>query len=131
MSNRDYFNDYVMRHQPSWSEPANYGRQLLDYLDSYSKDPSLPIPKLFQFPCVHELAFAGDSTGEAIWGASNDLLHPSAYLRVFIEGGIKRNPVQCVHFYACVKGTLMGFYREHRVIVLAVKPDDFVLGEAF
>jgi hypothetical protein len=39
--------------------------------------------------------------------------------------------VQCVHFLARVKGQLMGFYREHRVIVMSVEHGDFEIVETF
>ena len=131
MNTRRGFHDYLLRIRPEWAEAAARGEELLDYLDRFESDRSLPCPPQFAFPCLGEIAFAADSTVESTWGASNDLLHPSAYLRVYTPNGVNRAPMQCVHFYAVVKGQLTGFYTEHRVIVLKVEQADFEIVETF
>lgn len=131
MNTRRDFHDYLLRSRPEWDEASAHGEQLLDYLDQFEADGNLPCPPQFAFPCRHEIAFAGTSTGEALWGASNDLLHPSAFLRIYTPGGTNRKPMQCVRFLAVVKGQLMGFYSERQVIVLKVESADFLIMETF
>jgi hypothetical protein len=131
VSTRKDFHDYLLRGRPEWAEASARAEQLLDYLDRFELDRNLPCPRQFAFPCLDEIAFAGDSTGEAIWGASNDLLYSSVFLRIYTPNGIKREPMQCVRFLACVKGQLMGFYAERRVIVMRIEDTDFAIIETF
>ena len=131
MSSRKDFYDYLLHGRPDWAEAAARGEQLLDYLDVIEAGRPHPCPRQFEFPYKGDIAFAGDSTGEALWGVSNDLLHPSAFLRIYTPGGTQRSAMKCVRFLARVRGQLMGFYREHRVIVMKVEHADFEISETF
>src|SRR5687767_2529451 len=104
MTERQFFHEYLLRMHPSWSRAASIGEELLDYFDLFARDATASIPKKFTFPCSEDIAFAADSTSEAVWGASNDMLHPSAYFRILTPGGVGRSPMQNVHFYGCFKG---------------------------
>lgn len=121
----------MLHGRPDWADAAARGDQLLDYLDAVEADHTHPCPRQFQFPAKGEIAFAGESTREALWGASNDLLHPSAFLRIYTPDGSQRSAMHCVRFLARVQGRLMGFYAERRVIVIEVDHVNFEIVETF
>lgn len=121
-----YAREYLERNLRGREAEIALGEELLALVAS---DNATLDEAMFRRFWLRRVALFGDSHRAANVGFSGDMISGPMYVRIILRQPFERPT--CVHYTVCAVGIVTGVLLEHRMIVLTVEPDDYILGETF
>jgi hypothetical protein len=126
---RAYRLDYLRRWFPNHDEEIALGEELLAFASDRTNELTHEIHRRFW---TRHVALMGDSACGIRFGTRDgDLVCHPAYIRISIYPGDPPKPPHCVHYLACVRGTVAAISPEFGVIGLMVAAEDYHITETF
>jgi hypothetical protein len=126
---RTYRLDYLRRWFPKHAEEIALGEELLTFLSDRTNQMTHEIQNRFW---TRRVAIMGDSAGGIRFGARDgDLVCRPVYVRIAIYPGDPPKHPQCVHYLACVRGTVHAISPAFGIVGLMVAAEDYYITETF